>query len=131
MREISVKVWDDLDYAGEGLKNEAAITVTVGLNGVWRELDLSQANHDSVQQMLKRWMDAGHPPETEPRAGDPKRRDKAAPEFAYGRGLREFAEKHGYRYRTETGKYYYSVALKRAYAEHLKEQGQQQGSEGS
>ena len=37
MREISVRIFDDLDYARDRSRNEAAVTVTIGLDGVWRE----------------------------------------------------------------------------------------------
>ena len=63
MKEISVRVWDDLDYQEDGTRNEACETVMVGLNGRWRELDLTEENGKEVRGTLERLMAAGSEPE--------------------------------------------------------------------
>jgi hypothetical protein len=120
MREVSIKVYDDLDYEEDGTKNEAAVTVTIGLNGDWVELDLSEPNHTTLQEVIGRWMRAGHAPDTPvttPRGRSGSKRK--TPEFEYGKALRAFANEHGIRYRTTTGKYYYSKKLTEAFEKHL------------
>ena len=54
MREVKVlvKLYDDLDLALDGTKTVAEHTVTVGLNGVWRELDLSEARHAELAERI-------------------------------------------------------------------------------
>lgn len=63
MREITVKVFDDLDFHEYGERNEACATVTVGLNGTWRELEVTEKNEKEVRATLERLMAAGHDPD--------------------------------------------------------------------
>jgi Lsr2 len=123
MREVSIKVWDDLDWANDETRNEAVVTVTLGFQGNWVELDLSEVNHTRLQVLLGDYLNAGHPPDgpvTTPRGPQAGRK---TPEFEYGKALREFANEAGIRYRTKTGKYYYSKKLTDAFEKHLAEQG--------
>jgi len=121
MREIvtQIRIYDDLDHARDKSKNEAAHTVTVGLNGVWRELDLSEDHHKELIALLQPYQDAGHVPAEAPKPNDPLRGKRSSPEFAYMQGMREFAKANNLRYVTSTGKFYYSTSLRKAYAEHL------------
>ena len=66
MREISVRIFDDLDFYEDGSRHEACVTVTVGLNGTWRELDLTEVNEKEVRDTLERLMAAGHKPDETP-----------------------------------------------------------------
>ena len=61
MQEVvtQVKVWDDLAYSRDKSKEEASHTVTVGLNGTWRELDLTRDNEKSVRAVLEELLNAG------------------------------------------------------------------------
>ena len=129
MREVSIKVYDDLDFKRDGTKNEAALTVTLGFQGKWVELDLSERNHTELQRAMGVFMDAGHPPDapvTTPRGSQASRK---SPEFEYGKALRAFANEAGIRYRTKTGKYYYSKKLTDSFEKHLAEQGNTQLSD--
>jgi Lsr2 protein len=72
MREISVRIFDDLDFTGDGKRNEAAVLVTVGLNGTWRELDLTEANEKYVLDILERLMAAGREPDEPPKLPEKK-----------------------------------------------------------
>lgn len=124
MREVRtiVDFWDDVDLKSDGKKNEAALTVTLGFNGVWRELDLSEAHHEQLQRELKGWLDAGHPPKG-PVTGPKSHQTRKSPEFEYRAELRAFATAHDFSYITKTGKYYYSKKLVQAYEASLAEQG--------
>lgn len=119
MREVTVVIYDDLDYCRDGTKTVAERTVTIGLDGVWRELDLSEVRYTELQKLLGPYLEAGHPPAEAPKRNDPLRGRRNTPEFAYRKALREFATANGFRYITETGKYYYSKKLKAAYDEYL------------
>lgn len=129
MREISVKVYDDLDFRRDGTKNEAALTVTLGFQGRWVELDLSERNHEELQRAMGAFMDAGHPPESTVAAPPKGSTSRKSPEFEYGKALREFAHEQGIPYRTKTGKYYYSKRLTEAFEKHLADTGNTQLSE--
>jgi Lsr2 len=127
MRQVItvVKINDDLDFTRDGTETEAVVTVTVGLNGIWRELDLSEANDAGLQAVIQPYLDAGRPPEEDP-AQKKKKKTGATPGYhipaetiEYGKRLRAFAQENGFRYLTDTGKYYYSQRLKKAYAAHL------------
>jgi hypothetical protein len=126
MREVEIKLYDDLDYAESGRKTEAAVTVTVGLDGTWRQLDLSQEHGEQLAKLLQPYLNAGHPPDSppEPRrnSGTPKGGKISRESLEWGKAIREFAKANGYSYTTTTGKLYYSVKLREAYARHLETQ---------
>ena len=48
MREITVQIFDDLDYATNGARHEARVTVAIGLDGVWRTLTQARVAAASV-----------------------------------------------------------------------------------
>jgi hypothetical protein len=132
MREVSIKVYDDREFHALGAKIEAVITVTVGFNGKWFELDLSEVNHTRLREDLSPWLTAGHAPDAPVAAPKPKGSGGAkrkSPEFEYGKALREFAVKHDITFRTSTGKYYYSKQLTEAFEKHLADTGNTQLSE--
>lgn len=121
MREVSVKIYDDLDYARDRAKHEAAVSVTIGLDGVWAELDLSEVNSEQVRHTIGEWMAAGHAPEGAPprRSGRrPGPQGKIPPEsLARGKAIRAFAAAAGFSISTAngSGKRYYSDPLRRAF----------------
>lgn len=122
MREVSIQIWDDLDYARDGTRHEATVSVLVGLDGAWAELDLAAVNSENVRQTLQRWMSAGHPPEDTPRVRRPGRQPgaqgKIPPEsMERGRAIRAFAAVRGFATETAngSGKQYYNKDLKLAF----------------
>lgn len=126
MREITVRIYDDLDFARDGTRTEAAVTLAIGLAGKWTELDLSEANHTLIRAQIEDWMKAGHRPDEEPAL--PPRKRGAAPgrkipreSLEWGQRVREFARENDIPYITKTGKYYYSNRLRKAYAEYTRE----------
>ncbi len=128
MREVSIRIYDDLDYARDKTRNEATVSVLVGLDGMWAELDLGEANMEKVRQTLQRWMSAGHSPETPPPARRSGRRPgpqgKIPPEsLARGKAIRAFAAVRGFSTTTAngSGKTYYSDPLKRAFERAVRE----------
>jgi hypothetical protein len=127
VREVEVKLYDDLDYAESGRRTEAAVTVTVGLNGTWRELDLSEEHGEQLAKLLQPYLQAGHPPDSPPephgRKGQGKGRKISRESLEWGKGIRAFAKQNGYSYTTSTGKLYYSALLRDAYARHLENAG--------
>lgn len=130
MREVSIKVYDDLDFRRDGTKNEAAVTVTLGFQGKWVELDLSERNNEELHRAMGVFMDAGHPPEHDQAPAPPKGTiSRKSPEFEYGKALRAFAKEQDIPYRTKTGKYYYSRKLTGAFEKHLADTGNTQLSE--
>jgi hypothetical protein len=132
MHEYAILTWDDAEAAA-GRRVPAAITVTLGLDWSWVELDLTAENEALLRQDVARWMTLGRPV-TEPvlarprpvlRNGEGKRRKgNWRPRDwergkAWGMAIRAFADEHGYRYRNPSGKYYYSKDLRDAYAAHI------------
>jgi len=117
---IKLKLVDDLDKV-----TDAAETVTIGLNGEWRELDLSEANAQQIRDDIQRYWDAGREPD-----GPVLRRDRRPGKPRYGqqfyKGFRKWADEHGIKYETPGGNSYYRDNDIKAYLEYLKEhQGQE------
>jgi hypothetical protein len=131
MKEISVRVFDDLDYATTGARHEASATVSVGLDGVWRELDLTEGNEKYVREMLGQWMAAGSEPAEPPAPPGTKSRFGPNPEkAAYNERLRQWVRENGLKnssgsgwaYETNTTQQdYIGEPLKRKYEQHLAE----------
>lgn len=123
MREVSIKIYDDLDWARDKTRHEAAVSVLIGLDGTWAELDLTGTNNEVIRSMLEQWMSAGHPPDDTPphRPGRrPGPQGKIPPEsMEYGRAIRAFAAARGFSTATAngSGKRYYSRALKQAFGQ--------------
>ena len=127
MREVSIRIYDDLDYARDKTRNEATVSVLVGLDGMWAELDLTEVNNENIRQTLQQWMSAGHPPEPSPprRSGRrPGPQGKIPPEsLARGKAIRAFAAVRGFSTTTAngSGKTYYSDPLKKSFARAVRE----------
>ncbi len=134
MREISVRIFDDLDYNRNQSRNEAVVTVTIGLDGVWRELDLTRENEEIVRATIRPLMRAGHDLEGASAAELPNRRPYTKPDHGrvkFLRGLRQWCHDTGQRnssgsgwaYQTnDTLKYYYGTRLIARYQAYLNEQ---------
>jgi hypothetical protein len=108
-------------------------TVTIGLNGTWSELDLTDAAYKEVMAAMTPWMAAGHAPDSQPvqppaRRGRPPGRSIPRKSLEWGKAIRAFAEKEGIPYMTDSGKFYYSVRLRRAYDEYLRQQASGNGA---
>lgn len=125
MREISVRVSDDLDYKRDGTRNDAAVTLTVGLNGTWAELDLTEANEKLVRDTVGELMAAGHEPEDAP--AEPEE-NHLTEKVAFNRRLRAWCRDNGLKnssgsgwaYQTNTtGLDYIGRPLARKYQEYL------------
>ena len=131
MREITVKIFDDLDYFDCGARNEAdGGRLTIGLDGQWRELELTENNVKLVRETMDRLMTAGHKPDDTPAS---PRREYTHPDperVAFFKGLRDWCKETHRRNTADTGwafqtndslKHYYSEPLKAAYRAHLDE----------
>jgi hypothetical protein len=101
MREISVRVFDDLDYYDNKVRNEASVTLTVGLNGVWRQLDVTEANEKLVRDTLDRLMTAGSEPDEPP--APPTARGPNPEKIAYNERLRAWVRQEGLKNSSGTG----------------------------
>jgi hypothetical protein len=133
MKEIAVRIFDDLDYHESQVRHEACATLTIGLNGAWRELDLTEVNEKKVRDTLEPLMAAGREPEKPPVPPEAvKRTDPVRAE--YMRKLREWVRAAGLRNKEGTGwayqtgeslSYYYSRELLDRYQAHLDEQARQ------
>ena len=138
MREISIRVFDDLDFHRDGSRNEACIQLTVGLNGTWRELELTEENGKEVRDTLERLMAAGSEPG--PPASRPAIRGNASSEAAArNKAIRAWCRENGlmnssgtgYAYETNSSqKDYVGQPLIRKYEAYLaeKKEGNSHGS---
>lgn len=105
MKEITVKAYDDLDYRDHGERNEAAVTVTIGLDGAWRELDLTEVNEKAIKDILCPLMAVGREPEDPP--VPPAKHKKTGPpdpaKAAFNEELRAWCRENGIRNSSGTG----------------------------
>jgi len=89
----TVTLIDDLDGSTGGIR-----TVLVSLDGQAVELDLSQANYDTLQQALAPYLAAGR--RTNTTSPGSRRRSASAPTVASGQqdtqAIREWAEANGH-----------------------------------
>lgn len=86
MKTVEVRLWDDLS---DPKTVEATQTLTVGLDGTWAELDLSEDNAKALREAVQRYMKAGHEPER-------KRSTQREVAIAWWAGARAYARSHGY-----------------------------------
>lgn len=119
MRETVIKAFDDLDWTENKERNEAAQTVLLGLDGEWREIDLTGQHAATLLAFVRRYMRAGNPPAELPK---PRSR-RGSPGYRLDRGnmkfledLRAWATERGFRFIVEeTGKYSYIKPLREAF----------------
>lgn len=115
-RELVLAVWDDLERKN-GRNVVAETTRTLSYQGRTVELDLTNEHARELDRQLKHWLDAGSP------AGTAAAPSDMAASREYNKGMREFADAHGFSYEgKKAGGFYYSRELQRAYREHLAEQ---------
>lgn len=65
MKEVIITEWDDYDLLHDGRKVHAPNTVLIGINGKWREMDLSDENVTKLHEMFDPWWLCGRTPEKE------------------------------------------------------------------
>lgn len=129
MREIALRIWDDV-HAQAGTKVEAQVTVSIGLDGNWTELDLTSGNREQLCKLLAPWLAAGRPLREPPAAPATSRKALGRGTSGlkirewehgrtYSRAIRAFADANGISYITPGGKWYYSRELRDAYAESI------------
>lgn len=150
MKEVIITEWDDYDLLHDGRKVHAPNTVVIGIDGKWREMDLSDENMEKLHAMFDPWWLCGRTPESEigkgalernrraveaslPGAGhngaEPSNKRHGTPERrAYLLALRQWADARGLNYTTKAtegnvhGSYYYPKTLVDAYNEYLEQQ---------
>lgn len=100
-QEIRVVLW--CDPCG-GRTTEAVETITVGMDGTWREMEVCAKHSEALSEFVRPYMLAGRPPGREPRPyahravgvpqakplspmGEARRRNKA---------IREYGRQHGW-----------------------------------
>lgn len=143
MKEYIVAEWDDYDLLHDGRKVHAPNTVLIGIDGKWRELDLTDENLARLHDMFDPWWVCGRtpdkeigqgalarkpavsadrePPAGEGRRGSPERRKYLA-------DLREWAKARDFNFTTKGNNgnshasYYYPQSLIKAYNEYLEQQ---------
>jgi len=116
VKEFIVASWDDV-HLKSGEKVPAEKTIHLGVDGTWYELDLNEENHGQLMEDLRFWLDAAHKPDGLDEPPREKRRYRTdSGNITRNRLLRDFADAHGLNYKTESGKYYYSIALRNAFA---------------
>lgn len=121
MKEQVVAVSDDVHFKQEGKRVQATTTVSLGYQGEWRELDLTDAHDQELYDAIRKFWDAGAKIDQPVRHKRPDRAPSPA-RRKFLRELRAWADSQGRSqiYRTTTGSHYYPVALR---AEFCKETG--------
>lgn len=116
MKEQVIVTSDDVHFRETGERVPADTTVTIGLNGEWRELDLTGDHNDELMVAFGRWWRAGHKVPAPARAAatrvsqDPDRKH-------FLKGLRAWADKEGKSevYKSPSGSYYHPLWLRADY----------------
>jgi Lsr2 len=109
---------DDLDG-----NTPADVTVALGIDGEWRELDLTADNWTLLAGKIKEYWDAGRkmakPPARPPAYRHKVRHGMSAHE--YWRRFREWADANGVRYTSGAGKVYYPRKAQERFEQYLSE----------
>ena len=97
-REVIERLVDDLDGS------DASVTVRIGWNGEWRELDLNEKNEAALAKAIDKYWDRGRTwsPGGSPQGARRRSRSSSSPRTAPGRDydiadLREWAGRKGVR----------------------------------
>ena len=94
MRELLPVVSDDLTWTEEKVREPAAHTRYVGLDGVWKEVDLTDDHDAELTRFIGRYMAAGRKPEAPPkperRAAGTREKSRYKSERPHGRRTREY-----------------------------------------
>jgi hypothetical protein len=117
MREIAIVELDDLDYA-EGTRTPSETSAVIRFDGQTVELDLTREHKTELGRLLAPYLRAGHKPET---TGAPHKMTRSR---AFNEGMRRWADAQDppLRYKTDTGKLYYSKKLITEYEAYLEKQ---------
>lgn len=126
MKQVEVACYDDLDWTEKEAKTPATHTLYVGLDGQWRELDLTEAHTIELAEFLARYMKAGHKPEAppkppKPQGGSSHYRTSRAEAIERNKAMAAFAEARGLKYNpaTKTTGAYFPKDTRLAYEAHL------------
>jgi hypothetical protein len=125
----TILAYDDLDRTEKGERNQATATRHVGLDGVWKELDLTAEHEAELLRFIERYMKAGITPATQPKPSKPGYTNAAAErnqrilEFAQARGLKHTKRK--------TGGWYFPVKTMAAWDEYEAQMKEATGAVGS
>ena len=123
MKQVEVAAYDDLDWAEKQVKTRATHTTHVGLDGLWKELDLTEEHLVELATFLARYMKAGSRPEKPPtrRIAASQTGRTRAESIELNKALAAFAEAHGLPYTpsTKTSGAYFPKATRDAYDEHM------------
>lgn len=114
MKELIPVAFDDLHFKEEGDKVAAHATITLGLEGEWYELDLTEDHIAELNSVLSRWIKA---------ANKPNGGVKLKQAYNYHRNMRTWANEVGMQdeyFKIPTG-YKYSTKLRDAYKKYLKD----------
>jgi hypothetical protein len=119
MQELVPRLWDDLDFRS-GKKTEAQETLTIGIDGWWVEVDLTDEHAKQLRDAVMPLMEAGRRLREPPKPVPDHKAGTVARGPAHGKAMRSFADAHGlqddYKKKSDGSGYSYSTKLKRAYA---------------
>jgi hypothetical protein len=128
---MRLMITDDLDEREKDQFNEATVTTVVSLDGIIRELHLTQAHYDELARLMGRYVQAGHEPGAgpvtdpapePPRGGQGSRREIPGTREFLAR-VRAYAAAHGIEVPTAGGRratYKYSAELQVSIAQDLR-----------
>ena len=109
-RTFEVKIWDDLS---EPRTVEADRTLLIGMDGEWRELDLTDSNYQKVRSSIAAYFSLAHTVDRELRApGTESARQQSIEWWA---GLRKWAGANGYNVGPSPN-YYVPMEARKLYA---------------
>lgn len=123
MKDIQIVIFDDVEFGETGERVPATDTITLGWQGNWVELDLSDEHARDLWARIKRYYTNGHAPGE----GMVEPKQTVAGSYAYYRDLRAWADSEGRsdeyhakpRNNTKATGYSYSKKLRSDYRRHL------------
>ena len=121
MKQVKIAVYDDIEYRLNKRLIEAKRTLTIGLEGEWREIDLSESNLQAFSEAFGiYWAHSSPPGEVLQPAGT----RNSAEHRSYFKEMRAWADAQGRgsEYEKHKSGFRHSVQLRRDYDAHLKAQ---------
>jgi len=127
MRELQLVLSDDIAYAQTGERIPADETVIIALDNTTRELDLTAENAKKLRELIRPYIEAGHPAGQQSATSQEKSRESSITlARARSQVVRDFADNLGLKspdgkrpiYRTASGGYYYPYKLMKMFREH-------------
>jgi len=113
---VVIDRWDDIDLAG-GREVKADDSLSLGLDGVTVELDLTAERAKKLREYLAPFLAAGAKPPGE--VGADLAHQKVSRKYAAAMRAWADTQEPPMQYRTPSGGHYYGVKLRRAFAAHL------------